>query len=153
MPKKWIDDRNEIDSILKRCEVGSLATVNPDCTPYVVTVNYVYSSGKIYFHGALKGKKMDNIGYRSGVCFEVHEVDRIVRSERAIDFGTRYHSVIINGNAREITDPEAKRKALIILTEKYADGQPFEPPSDGEVNATAVVEIEILKITGKKNTD
>jgi nitroimidazol reductase NimA-like FMN-containing flavoprotein (pyridoxamine 5'-phosphate oxidase superfamily) len=153
MPKQWIADRTEMEAILRECPVGSLSTVGLDGAPYVVTVNYVYHDGKICFHGALSGKKMDNIAHDSRVCFEVHVVERIIRAPRAMDFGTHYRSVVVHGRARQLADAEAKMEALMTLTARYAEGHPFEPPTEKEVAATAVVEIEIDDMTGKRNID
>jgi nitroimidazol reductase NimA-like FMN-containing flavoprotein (pyridoxamine 5'-phosphate oxidase superfamily) len=153
MTKRWITDRAEMETILHECSVGSLATIGPDGAPYVVTVNHVYHDGKIYFHGALKGTKMDNIAHDSRVCFETHVVDRIFRAPRAMEFGTRYRSVIVHGRAHQVIEPAAKMEALMALTNKYAGGYPFEPPTEQDVAATAVVAIEVDEMTGKKNVD
>jgi nitroimidazol reductase NimA-like FMN-containing flavoprotein (pyridoxamine 5'-phosphate oxidase superfamily) len=153
MPKQWISDRAEMEDILRECLAGSLATVGPDGAPYVVTVNYVYRDGKIYFHGAPAGKKMDNLTHDPRVCFAAHVVDRIVRAPRAMEFSTRYRSVVVHGQARRLADPAAKEAALIALTARYAEGQPFEPPTEEDIAATAVVEIEIHEMTGKRNVD
>ncbi len=153
MTKRWITDRAEIEAILHECPVGSLATVGPDGAPYVVTLNYVHNDGKIWFHGALRGKKLDNIAHDSRVCFETHVVDRIFRAPRAMEFGTRYRSVIIHGRAHQVTEPAAKMEALMALTARYARGYPFEPPTEQDVAATVVVAIEIDEMTGKKNVD
>jgi len=153
MPKQWITDRVEMEAILRECVVGSLATVSPDGAPYVVTVNYVYSGGKIYFHSALAGKKLENIAHDPRVCFEVHVIDRIVRAPRAEESSVRYRSVIVHGHARQLSDPKDKRKALIALTDKYTEGYSFESLSEECMANTAVVEIEIDKMTGKRNVD
>lgn len=153
MPKQWITDHAEVEAILHECPVGSLATIGPDGAPYVVTLNYVYRDGKICVHGALTGQKMDNLARDPRVCFEVHVVDRIVRAPRAMEFGTRYRSVIAHGRARQLTDLAEKREALMALTARYAEGRPFEPPTEQEMTATAVIEIEIHEMTGKRNID
>jgi len=153
MPKQWITDRAEMEAILRECPVGSLSTVGPDGAPYVVTVNYVYHDGKIYLHGALAGKKMDNIAHDPRVCFGAHVIERIFRAPRAMEFSTRYRSVVVHGRARRLANAEAKMEALVALTARYAEDQPFEPPTEEEVAATAVVEIEIGEMTGKRNMD
>ena len=153
MPKRWITDHAEMEAILRECAAGSLATVCPDGSPYVVTVNYVYHDGKIYFYCALTGKKLDNIASHERVCFEAHIMERIARAEQAVNFGTRYRSVIVQGRARQLDAPAAKREALMLLTTKYAEGATFEPPAEQQVAATAVVEIEIESMTGKENVD
>ena len=153
MPKQWINDDAEMEAILQECAVGSLATVCPDGSLYVVTVNYVYQNGKIFFHCALTGKKLDNIASDDRVCFEAHIMERIARAEQAVNFGTRYRSVIVQGRARQLDDPATKRDLLILLTAKYAEEATFELPTEKQVAATAVVEIEIESMTGKRNVD
>ncbi len=153
MPKQWITDRTEMEAIIQECTVGSLATVCPDGAPYVVTINYVYCESKIYFHCALTGKKLDNIAFDERVCFEMHIMERIVRADQAMHFGTRYRSVIVQGRARQLDDPAAKLEVLMLITARYADGEPFEPPTEQQVAATAVVEIEIDSMTGKRNVE
>ena len=153
MSKQWITDRLEMEAILNEAVVGSFATVCPDGSPYVVTVNHVYHQGKIYFHCALTGKKLDNIKHEPRVCFEAHIIDRLVIAKRADDSGVRYHSVIINGRAKIVTDPKAKLDALTILSAKYTMGHDTAPPSDKCTGFTGVVEIEIDEMTGKKNVD
>jgi hypothetical protein len=151
MPKEWIEDRYEIEAILRECLVGSLATVGPDGAPYVVTVNYVYHDGKIYVHGALAGKKMENVAHDPRVCFEAHVLEGISPAPKATEFSTRYRSVVVHGRASQIVDPMAKQEALMVLTARYAGGNPFDPPSTKDVAATAVLQIEIDEMTGKRN--
>jgi len=153
MPKQWITDRSEMDAILNETQVGSFATVNPDGSPYVVTVNHVYHSGKIYFHCALKGKKLDNIKHSPRVCFESHIIDRIVLAKKADDVSVRYRSVVVNGRAKLVDNPIAKMDALIALSAKFTKDSNTDPPSDKCTSITGVVEIEIDEITGKKNVD
>jgi len=153
MPRQWITDRAAMEAILCECTEGSLATVDADSAPYVVTVNYVFHEGKIVFHGALNGAKMDNIARDPRVCFEAHIVERIVRAPNAIEFGTRYRSVMVRGRARVLNDPQAKYDALMALTNRYAEGHPFEPPSEDDVEVTAVVAIDIDDMIGKRNVN
>ena len=120
MAKKWVKDRTEMENFIQQCDVCCIANVSPDGSPYIFTVNHVFYNGKIYFHGALKGKKMDNIAHNPRVCLEVYRIDRIIQGAKARDVGTRYYSVVVHGRARQITDFETKRDVLIALTDKYA---------------------------------
>jgi len=153
MSKQWITDRSEMEAILNEAVVGSFATVCPDGSPYVVTVNYVYYQDKIYFHCALIGKKLDNIAHNPRVCFEVYIIDRLVIAAKADDASVRYRSVIVNGRAKLVTDPKTKLNALTVLSAKYTTGHNTAPPSDECTRVTGVVEIEIDEMTGKKNVD
>ena len=48
-------------AILERMTGGTLALHGDNGYPYAVPVSYVYADGKIYFHGAVQGHKMDAI--------------------------------------------------------------------------------------------
>jgi nitroimidazol reductase NimA-like FMN-containing flavoprotein (pyridoxamine 5'-phosphate oxidase superfamily) len=153
MPKEWITDREEMESLLREALVGCLATVGPDGSPYITPLNFVYHQGKIYFHCAVKGRKIDNIRANPRVCFEVHELTEIVQSQRACDFSTRYRSVLVFGRARSLPDVDEKVAVLTALAEKYAGGQAVEPPTSQKAKGTEVIEITIEEMTGKRNMD
>jgi nitroimidazol reductase NimA-like FMN-containing flavoprotein (pyridoxamine 5'-phosphate oxidase superfamily) len=153
MPKEWITDRDEMESLLQETLVGCLATVGPDGSPYITPLNFVYHQGKIYFHCAFEGRKMDSIKANPRVCFEVHELIKIVHVQRACDFSTRYRSVLVFGHARSLPDVDEKVAILTALGEKYAGGRAVEPPTPKEARGTEVIEITIEEMTGKRNVD
>jgi len=153
MPKEWITDREQMGSLLREALVGCLATVGSDGSPYITPLHFVYHQGKIYFHCAFKGRKMDNIKANPRVCFGVHELIKIVQGQRACDFGTRYRSVLVFGRARSLPDGDEKVAVLTALAEKYTGGQAVEPPTLKRAKGTEVIEITIEEMTGKRNVD
>jgi nitroimidazol reductase NimA-like FMN-containing flavoprotein (pyridoxamine 5'-phosphate oxidase superfamily) len=153
MPKEWITDREEMESLLQEALVGCLATVGPDGSPYITPLNFCYHQGKIYFHCAFEGRKIDNIKANPHVCFEVHELIKIVQGRQACDFGTRYRSVLVFGRARPLPDGDEKTAVLTALVEKYDGGQAVEPPTPKRAKGTEVIEITIEEMTGKRNVD
>ena len=153
MPKEWITDREEMESLLREALVGCLATVGPDGSPYITPLNFVYHRGRIYFHCAFEGRKIDNIRANPRVCFEVHELIKIVQGQRACDFDTRYRSVLVFGRARSLPDGDEKVAVLTALGEKYAGGRAVEPPSPEKVKKAEVIEITIEEMKGKRNVD
>jgi nitroimidazol reductase NimA-like FMN-containing flavoprotein (pyridoxamine 5'-phosphate oxidase superfamily) len=153
MPKEWITDREEMGGLLREALVGCLATVGSDGSPYITPLHFVYHQGKIYFHCAFKGRKRDHIKANPRVCFEVHELVKIVQGQRACDFGTRYRSVLVFGRARSLPDGDEKVAVLIALAEKYTGGQAVEPPTPKRAKGTEVIEITIEEMTGKRNVD
>ncbi len=142
-----------MESLLQEALVGCLATVGPDGSPYITPLNFVYHQGKICFHCAFEGRKIDNIRANPRVCFEVHELIKIVQGQQACDFGTRYRSVLVFGRARSLQHGDEKVAALTAMAEKYAGGQTVEPPTPKRVKGTEVVEITIEEMTGKRNVD
>lgn len=53
----------DILRILKENVYGVLSTISEDGWPYGVPVSYVYEDGKIYFHSATMGHKVDNLAH------------------------------------------------------------------------------------------
>lgn len=79
---------------------GTLALHGDNGYPYAVPISYVYANGKIYFHSAVTGHKVDAILRDDKVSFCVVERDEI----RPAEFTTYFRSVIVFGKARILTD-------------------------------------------------
>lgn len=148
---KEITDPTEVEAVLREAAVGRLATC-VDGEPYVVPLSYVYNDGKIFFHGAAQGKKMRDLAKNNRVCFEV-DISELMHANDPCDYNFRYRSVIANGTARVIQNPEEKLKALRLLIEKYAPGKAgkLTPERLFSFKSLAVVEIKIEEMTGKRS--
>ena len=119
-PEKAIRDRREMERILGEAEVGRLGTC-ADGEPYVVPLSFAYHDGKIFFHCAKQGKKLDHIARNPRVCFEV-DSGEVIRKEKPCNFSVRYESVIAYGDARICAEPTEMLRVLRLLTDKYAPG-------------------------------
>ena len=101
--------------VLNAASYGVLSTISEDGAPYGVPINYVYKDGKIYFHSALVGHKLDNIKLNNTVSFcVVTDVGTIPDK-----FTTKYKSVIISGTANEI-DEDGKEEAFKLFLERFS---------------------------------
>ena len=47
----------EIDDVLNKGQVGSLATYNENGFPYVVPVHYIVCAEQVYIHGLIHGEQ------------------------------------------------------------------------------------------------
>ncbi|HEU0264227.1 MAG TPA: pyridoxamine 5'-phosphate oxidase family protein, partial [Geobacterales bacterium] len=68
---KEITDQEVIEGLLQRVAVGYLATVGSDGWPVVKPLNFCYNSGRIYFHSAQQGEKLDHIRANNRVSLAV----------------------------------------------------------------------------------
>jgi len=141
----------QIDQLLKRAQTGSLATLNPDGTPYSTPIHFIYFDGAIFFHGLPKGKKLDNIAHDSRVGFSVYEMDKLLLDpdEKPCDTNTKYESVIISGTAKPIDDIEEKSTVLKRIVEKYTPHLVNNEIPNNMVKGTAVIRIDVEEMTGK----
>ena len=116
--------------------------------PYGVPLSYVYHNGRLYFHCAKAGHKLDAIR-REGKCsFCVIGQDQVVAEK----YTTLFRSVIAFGQVRVLEDDGEKRAALEALGERFNPGQPesLEKEIAATWNSVCVLELEIEHLTGKE---
>ena len=85
--------QTEIERILRLNTSGVLALIDNNNYPYSVPLSYVYSNGKIYFHSAVSGHKIDAVRKSKKASFCVIGQDHVLPEK----FTTRYKSVIAFG--------------------------------------------------------
>ncbi len=147
-----LTNRADIEEILKKAFVCHLGLVDGD-QPYVVPMNYGYEDGRIYLHGAAKGRKIDVIRKNNKVCFEMElfRPDIIKGGDKPCDWGTAFRSVIGFGTARLLETREEKIRGLNAILKPH-DDRSFSFPEE-MLKATAVIEITITEMTGKAAND
>ena len=138
----------EAAEVLKKGTSGVLALAGDEGYPYAVPLSYVYSDGRIIFHSARKGHKIDSINRNAKASFCVVDRDDVIPEE----YTTAFMSVIAFGKISFLNDGDA-RKAIRTLAEKY---HPFDSHEgreryiDDEWNGLSVFALEIEHITGKQ---
>jgi len=141
------------DQLLKQAQVGRLATCSGE-QPYIVPISFVYENGRIIFHGARTGKKMDNIAANSQVSFEVDESE-FVPDDDPCRLHWKFRSVVASGRARVLEDPDEIVSALQLLVEKYAPGKGslISRERTESYDNLALVEITVEELTERVDTD
>ncbi len=123
--------QEECEELLDRATSGVLALNGDDGYPYAVPLSFVYNNGKIYFHSAKSGYKVDAVRKNPKASFCIICSDEIVPEE----YTTYFKSIIVFGEIRHLEDAEEKRRAIEMLALKYA-------PYDSEENREAAIERE-----------
>lgn len=140
--------QEEAIRILQQCKYLSVAMLNEDGSPYNVMVDCLYDDGKIYFHSANEGQKLDCIRHDPRICATGYSSAH----SDAANSTTRYASVVVHGKAYILEDKE--RKLEIIRKEAAERGvtpEKIAATIDAYFDVMAMVEIEIDAITGKVN--
>ncbi|NLT57931.1 MAG: pyridoxamine 5'-phosphate oxidase family protein [Clostridiales bacterium] len=134
-------------AVMERCTNGVLACLGDEEYPYAVPLSYVYHKGKIYFHSAKSGHKIDAITKHPKVSFAVIDEDTIVGEK----FTSYFRSVIAFGKAR-VAEREEWLEAMRALVEKYSAAAP-EALKAKEISGGTqahVMVIDVEHITGKE---
>lgn len=135
------------EKILSEEPRGVLAVLGDEGYPYAVPLDFVYEDGRLYFHSATEGHKIDAIQGCSKCSFSVME-----RGELDQDGWSYYFdSVIVFGRISVMRDRDAIRERLTSLGRKYF---PCEQMVTDEVNkfADKVAMLELIPehISGKR---
>ncbi len=147
--KKQALSQQEVLDILHKGTSGVLALLGDNDYPYAVPISYVYDDGKIYFHSAKSGHKIDAIQRTAKASFCVIDQDLVMPEE----YTTYFRSVIAFGQLRVVEDDREKREAIEKLALKYA-------PEDTAANRghaisrewkpLCMLEMTIDHVTGKE---
>jgi nitroimidazol reductase NimA-like FMN-containing flavoprotein (pyridoxamine 5'-phosphate oxidase superfamily) len=150
---KEITDPSVIEGLLHDCAVGRLGTVGPDGWPMVKPLNFVLHSGRIYFHTAKEGEKIDHILRDNRVCFEADQPVAYVRGTREDPCKAEYlyRSVIVKGRAAMVEDGQERIDALSALMRKYQPDGGYGAFPPEKLAITGIVRIDIESMTGKQD--
>ena len=125
---------------------GVLALLGDYDYPYAIPISHVYVDGKIYFHGSLKGHKIDCVEKYDKVSYCV--VDDGVKNDDGWSY--TFKSVIVFGKIRLLTDDDERIDRLTHLGDKFF---PTHEDTVDEISRllhkTAVFEIAIEHMSGK----
>ena len=138
--------KEECIEILTNEPRGVLALLGDDDYPYAIPMSHVYVDGKIYFHGAQKGHKIDAVNRHPKVSYCV--MDEGVKAEES--WWYTFRSVIVFGKIRTLADRDEKIDKLTHLGDKFF---PTHEETVDEINRlldrTEVFEITIEHMSGK----
>ncbi len=130
---------------------GVLAVQGDDGYPYAVPLSYAYEDGRLYFHSAVAGHKLDAIERGDKASFCVIGADDIVPEE----FTTYFRSAIAFGRVKVVTDDDEKRHGLMLLAGKYSPDYLDDAGAeiDGDWERTSVLVLTIEHVTGKASME
>ena len=115
----------ECIQILKEQPRGVLSVLGDDDYPYGIPMDHWYceENGKLYFHCAKTGHKLDAVRKHDKVSYCVY--DQGFRREN--DWALNIRSVVIFCRARIVDDAEddLKRKIAVGLCRKFTDDEAF----------------------------
>lgn len=144
--------RESCEAILQAASTGVLALQGDGGYPYAVPLNFAYAGGRVYFHCAKQGHKLDAVRRCPKASLCVVDKDAVVPEK----YTTAYRSVIVFGTVRVLEDPAAMHAALAALARKYAPAE-SEASHRAEIaryrDEVCVLELTPAHISGKQGLE
>ena len=135
--------------VLRKGTSGVLAVSGDDGYPYAVPLSYVYDDGRLFFHCAPSGHKLDAIAGNEKASFCVIDQDHVVPEE----YTTYFRSVIAFGTLRILEEDGEKRAAIEKLAVKYAPADSRENRDraiDRDWAPLCMLEMTVEHLSGKE---
>ncbi len=121
--KKQQLPKEQCIELLKTQVRGVLSVLGDDGYPYGMPINHYYceADGKLYFHGGMKGHKIDALKRHPKASFCVY--DEGYREEG--DWALHIRSVIVFGTVEFIEDRETVYRISAELSRKFTDDEAY----------------------------
>ena len=146
--KRQLLSEEESIAILQKATAGTLALLGDNDYPYAVPISYVYADGRLYFHSALSGHKVDAIRKCDKASFCVIEQDE-VHPEK---YTTFFRSVIAFGRIHIIEDETEKLETARMLVNRYNPNQEeaLQKELENGLSRMLMIRFGIEHLTGKE---
>ena len=134
--------------VLREEKRGVLSMLGEDGYPYGIPMNHWYSpeDGKIYFHGAKTGHKIDALSACSKVSYCVWDAGYRKEGEWSLNI----NSVVVFGRIRLVTDESKAREIAANLCRKFTDDEAYlRRELENALPRVQCLELTIDHMTGK----
>ncbi|MEZ5166010.1 MAG: pyridoxamine 5'-phosphate oxidase family protein [Acidimicrobiales bacterium] len=112
-------DPHDVRAILDEGIVAHVGVLTPD-GPLVLPMAYGRDDDWLYLHGALANHLLGS-GEGDEICATVTLVDGLVMARTPFHNSMNYRSVVVRGRAEQLVEPEAKLRALKIITDHVVE--------------------------------
>jgi nitroimidazol reductase NimA-like FMN-containing flavoprotein (pyridoxamine 5'-phosphate oxidase superfamily) len=149
LPKKAVDDRAVLYSILDSALVAHIAVVDGG-QPYALPVGCARDGDRLLLHGSSASRLFRILCAGAPCCASITLLDGLVMARSSFESSMHYRSVMILGHSVELTGHD-KVRALDVLTEHFLPGRLTEirKSTTKELQATSVVALELNEFSIK----
>ena len=129
------------------CHVSYVIDGQPYCTPTL----FWREGTRLYWHGSSASRMLRNLSDGEPACLTVAHLDSLVMARCGFNHSVDYRAVMCFGQARLVTDPEEKVRALAMMVDRFFPNRTagLRQSTTQEIKATAVVWMEIERASAK----
>lgn len=139
---------NECIELLKQTKRGVLSLIGDEGYPYGIPINHWFceKNGKLYFHGAKEGHKIDAIKKCEKASYCVYDEGYRKEGEWALNI----KSVIVFGKIHLVEDKELSKEICTGLTQKFTDDEEYlQKELNNALSRVQCLEFSPVHMTGK----
>lgn len=145
-----VTEAKELLRIIDQCKICRIG-MQDNAGLYIVPMNfgYIYEDNQLvlFFHSAVKGRKIDALKKNADICFEMDCEHRLIEGDAACEYSYSYKSIIGTGKAVFIDEVEEKKLALSALM-RHQTGRDFSF-DDRMVSGVSVFKVVVREFAGK----
>jgi nitroimidazol reductase NimA-like FMN-containing flavoprotein (pyridoxamine 5'-phosphate oxidase superfamily) len=150
LPERGRYERATVEAILDEgfvCHLG----FTTERGPVVIPTSYGRVDDRLYIHGSPASRMLRSLKTGIPVCVTVTLIDGLVLARSTVHHSINYRSVVVFGEADEVTDPAEKHAALAAFVEHVIPGRTTEarPATDKEVKGTLVLALPLSEASAK----
>lgn len=145
--KKQSLSEKECVEVLISEKRGVLSLIGDNGYPYGIPLNHWYceENGKLYFHGAREGHKLDALKSCEKACYTVFDEGYRREGEWALNV----RSVVVFGIIRLTDDPETKERVCAALSRKFTGDDAYFEKERPALPRAICLELTPEHISGK----
>ena len=138
----------ECVAILQSATSGVLGLIGDGGYPYIVPISHCYANGKLYFHSAVSGHKVDAIKNESKCSFCVIDKDDVQPAK----YTTYFRSVIAFGKISILENDDERIEALRMIGRRFNpnDQEGLQKEIDKSFGHVLIMAMEIEHLSGKE---
>lgn len=122
-----------------------------DGQPYATPTLFWREGTRLYWHGSSASRMLRNLSDGEPACLTVSHLDSLVMARCGFNHSVDYRAAMCFGQARLVTDPQEKARALTMMVDRFYPGRTagLRQSTTQEIKATAVVWMEIERASAK----
>jgi uncharacterized protein len=143
-------DRDAVKAILDEALVAHVGFAH-EGQPFVIPTLHARLGEGVYVHGSSASRTLRAVGGPLPMCLTVTLLDGMVFARSMFEMSANYRSVVVLGEARAVTDPDEKLRALEAFSEQVMPGrwEQARKPSRKELKATSVLALSLDEASAK----
>jgi nitroimidazol reductase NimA-like FMN-containing flavoprotein (pyridoxamine 5'-phosphate oxidase superfamily) len=143
-------DHETVHRLLDAAALGHVSYV-VDGQPYCTPTLFWREGTTLYWHGSSASRMLRNLSEGEPACLTVTHLDSLVLARCGFNHSADYRSVMAFGKARLVGDPAEKRRALVMMVDRFFPGRTAQlrASTDQEIKATSVLSMRIERASAK----